>query len=114
MACRQRPGGEVHVNGSHGLSVGNWLTPREREVLTQIVEGASNKEAGRQLGISPRTIEVHRAHIMEKIGAKNAADLLRIVLRENGALRTSRATPSGSVARAAGDAGIQRARHKPG
>jgi two-component system response regulator FixJ len=58
------------------------LTPREREVLGQIAGGASNKEAGRQLGISPRTIEVHRARIMEKLGAKNAADLVRIVLSE--------------------------------
>jgi FixJ family two-component response regulator len=56
------------------------LTPREREVLGQIANGASNKEAGRTLGISPRTIEVHRARIMEKLGAKNAADLVRIVL----------------------------------
>jgi FixJ family two-component response regulator len=56
------------------------LTPREREVLGQIAAGASNKEAGRLLGISPRTIEVHRARIMEKLGAKNAADLVRIVL----------------------------------
>jgi two-component system, LuxR family, response regulator FixJ len=56
------------------------LTPREREVLQQIAGGASNKEAGRTLGISPRTIEVHRARIMEKLGAKNAADLVRIVL----------------------------------
>jgi two-component system response regulator FixJ len=56
------------------------LTPREREVLAQIASGASNKEAGRQLSISPRTIEVHRARIMEKLKAKNAADLVRIVL----------------------------------
>jgi FixJ family two-component response regulator len=56
------------------------LTPRELEVLGQITGGASNKEAGRQLGISPRTIEVHRARIMEKLGARNAADLVRIVL----------------------------------
>jgi len=58
------------------------LTPREREVLDKIAAGASNKEAGRQLGISPRTIEVHRARIMEKLAAKNAADLVRIVLTE--------------------------------
>ena len=56
------------------------LTARERDVLEQITLGASNKEAGRRLGISPRTIEVHRARIMEKIGARNAADLVRIVL----------------------------------
>ena len=58
------------------------LTPREREVLGKIASGASNKEAGRQLGISPRTIEVHRARIMEKLGARNAADLVRIVLSD--------------------------------
>ena len=56
------------------------LTPREREVLARVIAGASNKEAGRTLGISPRTIEVHRARIMYKLGAKNAADLVRIVL----------------------------------
>jgi two-component system, LuxR family, response regulator FixJ len=56
------------------------LTAREREVLGRIAQGASNKEAGRELGISPRTIEVHRARIMEKLGAKNTADLMRIVL----------------------------------
>jgi two-component system response regulator FixJ len=56
------------------------LTPREREVLQLITNGQSNKEAGRHLGISPRTIEVHRARVMEKLGAKNTADLMRIVL----------------------------------
>ena len=56
------------------------LTRREREVLQLITNGQSNKEAGRELGISPRTIEVHRARVMEKLGAKNTADLMRIVL----------------------------------
>nr|WP_189435599.1 response regulator [Pseudovibrio japonicus] len=56
------------------------LTPRERQVLTEITAGSSNKEAGRNLKISPRTVEVHRARIMEKLGARNAADLVRIVL----------------------------------
>ena len=56
------------------------LTQRERQVASLIADGASNKEAGRRLGISPRTVELHRAHIMEKLGARNAADLVRIVL----------------------------------
>jgi FixJ family two-component response regulator len=82
---------------AHGLRNGNGGTPeqprfyfpgreplsrREQDVLAQIVNGASNKEAGRTLGISPRTIEVHRAHVMQKIGARNAADLIRIVMSE--------------------------------
>lgn len=58
------------------------LTARERDVLSRIASGSSNKQAGRELGISPRTIEVHRARIMEKLGAKNAADLVRIVLSD--------------------------------
>jgi FixJ family two-component response regulator len=58
------------------------LSRREQDVLGEIVNGASNKEAGRRLGISPRTIEVHRAHLMQKIGARNAADLIRIVMSE--------------------------------
>jgi two-component system, LuxR family, response regulator FixJ len=70
---------------SNGLLKPNFpnrdrLTKRELEVLALIASGASNKEAGRELRISPRTIEVHRARIMEKLGAKNAADLVRIVL----------------------------------
>jgi FixJ family two-component response regulator len=56
------------------------LTRREREVLEQFASGASNKEAGRHLGISPRTIEDHRANVMKKLGARNAADLIRIVM----------------------------------
>ena len=58
------------------------LTRREGDVLAQLLTGASNKEVARQLGISPRTIEIHRAHIMDKLGAKNAADLVRIVMSE--------------------------------
>lgn len=45
------------------------LTPREREVLQLISNGQSSKEAGLELGISPRTVEVHRARVMEKLGA---------------------------------------------
>jgi DNA-binding CsgD family transcriptional regulator len=56
------------------------LTPREQEVLGLITGGASNKEGGHRLGISTRTFEVHRAHLMGKLGARNAADLVRIAL----------------------------------
>jgi DNA-binding CsgD family transcriptional regulator len=58
------------------------LTPRERVVLAQIVRGASNKEAARTLGISPRTVEFHRANLMRKLGTKNTAELVRRVLGE--------------------------------
>jgi FixJ family two-component response regulator len=61
------------------------LTGREQDVLSCLVAGASNKDAARQLGISPRTVEVHRARIMEKLGAKNATDLIRIVMTEGSA-----------------------------
>jgi DNA-binding CsgD family transcriptional regulator len=56
------------------------LTPRERIILAQIVKGASSKEAGRDLGISPRTVEFHRANIMRKLSAKNVAELLNKVI----------------------------------
>jgi len=56
------------------------LTRREREVLTLIVAAASNKEAARTLGISPRTVEIHRGRIMQKLGAKNSIDLMRIIM----------------------------------
>jgi DNA-binding CsgD family transcriptional regulator len=56
------------------------LTPRERVALAQIARGASSKEAARTLGISPRTMEFHRANILQKLGAKNSVDLVRRVL----------------------------------
>jgi DNA-binding CsgD family transcriptional regulator len=56
------------------------ITPRERAVLAQIAAGASSKESARRLGISPRTVEFHRANILRKLGAKNTADLMRVVL----------------------------------
>lgn len=56
------------------------LTPRERVMLAEIVKGASNKEAARTLGISPRTAEFHRTNIMRKLNARNAVELVGIVL----------------------------------
>jgi FixJ family two-component response regulator len=71
-----------HIDGLADFPGRHLLTTRERDVLAQVARGASNKEAGRRLGISPRTIEVHRARIMDKLGARNAADLMRIVLSD--------------------------------
>ncbi len=56
------------------------LTTREQQVLARLVTGATNKEAGQKLGISHRTVEIHRARIMEKLGARTAADMVRIAL----------------------------------
>lgn len=56
------------------------LTPRERSVLDKLVKGRSNKIAAYELGISPRTVEIHRAHIMDKMKAVNLSDLVRISL----------------------------------
>jgi two-component system response regulator FixJ len=57
------------------------LTPREREVLRALAEGAPNKLVAHGLGISVRTVEVYRASIMDKLGAKSFAELVRIALR---------------------------------
>lgn len=57
------------------------LTTREREVLHLAAEGLGNVEVGRRLGISPRTAETHRARIMQKLGLKRFADLVRFAIR---------------------------------
>jgi two-component system, LuxR family, response regulator FixJ len=59
------------------------FTPREREVLARIAVGETNKEAARKLGLSSRTIEGYRASIMRKVGARNAAEMLRRVLSQS-------------------------------
>ncbi len=65
------------------------LTPREREVMTLIVEGLANKEVAYRLNISQRTVEGHRARIMQKLGAHSLVDLVRIA----GAVGTDRCAP---------------------
>lgn len=60
------------------------LTPREREVLELIVAGRLNKQIADELGISIKTVEVHRARVMEKMGANSLAELVQHVLMTKG------------------------------
>ncbi len=56
------------------------LTPREREVLALLTSGKANKVMAADLGLSQRTVEIHRAHVMEKMAASSVAQLVRMVL----------------------------------
>jgi two-component system, LuxR family, response regulator FixJ len=56
------------------------LTQREREVLDLVVAGKANKEIAASLHLSPKTVEVHRAHVMEKMQASSVAELVRLAL----------------------------------
>jgi FixJ family two-component response regulator len=59
------------------------LSEREKQVLKLVVEGKHNREIAAALGISPRTVEVHKARIMEKCQVPRLTDLLRIVLKNS-------------------------------
>jgi two-component system response regulator FixJ len=59
----------------------NTLSARQREVMELAVAGLSNKEIGSRLKISPKTVENHRAWVMERIGARNIAELVRIAMK---------------------------------
>jgi two-component system response regulator FixJ len=60
------------------------LTPREREVLALVTSGSANKVMAADLGLSQRTIEIHRARVMEKMGASSVAQLVRMVMDLDG------------------------------
>jgi FixJ family two-component response regulator len=63
------------------------LTRRERDVLDLIIAGRQNKEIAYLLGISPRTVEIHRARVMEKMGARNLPHLVRMIVSPDTASR---------------------------
>lgn len=60
------------------------LSPREREVVERVAAGLHNKDIARELGLSPRTVEAHRAQAMRKLGAGTTAELVAMVLRQGG------------------------------
>jgi two-component system response regulator FixJ len=64
------------------------LSTRQRQVMELAVAGLSNKEIASQLKISPKTVENHRAWVMERIGARNIADLVRIAMKVQGMPRS--------------------------
>lgn len=75
---QERSSREAEVRRARNLV--QSLTPREHSVLEQLVLGHPNKMAAIALGISPRTVEIHRASIMRKFNADNLADIARICL----------------------------------
>ncbi|HWU00848.1 MAG TPA: response regulator [Terriglobales bacterium] len=72
--------------GRHSEASGRLsrLTPREREIFDRLALGMQNKMVAQELDISPRTVELHRARIMEKLGATSLSDLVRLSLVVDG------------------------------
>jgi two-component system response regulator FixJ len=81
-AARQKASESVEIEKL--VSRFNMLSARQRQVMELAVSGLSNKEIGSRLAISPKTVENHRAWLMERIGAKNLAELVRIAMQIDG------------------------------
>lgn len=69
------------------------LTPREREVMAQFAEGKGTKEIAARFSISPKTVQVHRAHILKKTHANSIVELTHVFLLANGQLTWRRTEP---------------------
>lgn len=78
---RRRVAAEANHNAASRLAT---LTEREREVMALAVTGLANKEIARTLGISHRTVEIHKARLMQKTGAETLLDLARLANAGNG------------------------------
>lgn len=70
-------------DGAHHRDVENHLTERERQVLQLIVDGKSNKEIAATLGISSKTVSVHRTNVMTKLDVQTTVELIRFVSRNH-------------------------------
>jgi len=77
---KDRAGRELLDNRERLRSLMDTLTPREREVMKLVVAGKANKVIAADLQLSQRTVEIHRAHVMEKLGANSLAHLVRMAI----------------------------------
>jgi RNA polymerase sigma factor (sigma-70 family) len=77
---RQRTRVVAEMNRSEVERLLARLTPREQEVMARVVAGQHNRDIAAELGISARTVEVHKARMMDKLGVNNVADLVRLNL----------------------------------
>jgi DNA-binding NarL/FixJ family response regulator len=72
---------EGYVQRVGAVAAEDPLTPRQREVLKRVAEGRSTKEIAYELGLSVKTVETHRAQIMERLGIRDVAGLVRYAMR---------------------------------
>jgi two-component system response regulator FixJ len=79
VALRVQAGDQASL-ARHAASRIATLTPREKEVLDRLVAGRPNKIIAFELDISPRTVEIHRSHLMDKMDARSLSDLVRMAL----------------------------------
>ncbi len=78
--ARQRKNADVALSQGQVQRLLDGLTQREREVMERVVAGRHNREIAAELAISPRTVEVHKARMMDKLGVGSVADLVRLSL----------------------------------
>ncbi len=69
---------EIRSRVTRARELYGTLSPRERQVFKLVVDGKSNRDAAATLGVSPKTIEVHRSHMMKKLGARSLAELVKL------------------------------------
>lgn len=75
---------ETSDESCRASSLFSVLTPREREIIKRVFSGQNNKVIARDLGISHRTVELHRSHILQKTGKTNMMELAQIAFRQSG------------------------------
>lgn len=77
--ARSRDGAQAQPDADATAAALDKLTAREREVMQLMVTGLHNRRIADELGISPRTVEVHKARVMDKLGVRNIVDLVRLI-----------------------------------